>query len=287
MPFPRFARRAVALTAVVAVLASACGGQSLEEKVAKANDTDLSPAERCAAIDALYWEGGEAVPALHELAEDPDLTVALCAVQGLADIDDPDAMDEAADALASLIEEGREGDDPRLVVAELKALGGFGRTAAGAVRAVEQLALRRSSTPAEDKSLRKVRTVAIVTLGRIGSPSARSGLVEVIAIDAANAEAAALALVRIFRSDVAPLLPLLDRRRNLVLAYPLVDVGQRGTEDALVTALNRYGGIDLAEYYLNCGNRTLERAAQAWADRNGYTVMTTPGYRGGQWGSGV
>lgn len=286
MPPQGFARGVVAL-AVVAVLASGCGGESLDDTVAKAKDTDLSSAERCAAIDDLYWKGGEAVPALHELADDPDLTVARCAVQGLADIDDPDAQDDAADALASLIAAG-DADDPRLVVAELKALGSFGRASATVVRPVERLVLRRGATPAEDRAVRKVRQAAVVTLGRIGSPSARPTLVKVLATDAANAESAALALARIFRLDVTPLLPLLEQRRNLPLAYSLVDVGQHGTEDALVTALDRFGDIDLAEYYLNCGNRTLEKAARAWADRHGHYVMTSPGYGGGgQWGSGV
>lgn len=269
------------------MLASACGGESLDETVAKANDTDLSAAERCAAIDDLYWKGGEAVPALRDLADDPDLTVALCAVQGLADVDDPEAKDDAADALGSLIEEGAEDDEPRLVLAELNALGGFGRTGASAVAAVERLALRRDSTPAGDKVLRKIRGAAVVTLGRLGNPDAKATLVKVLSNDAANDEAAALALARIFRRDVTPLLPLLHQRSNLPLAYVLVDVGQRGTEDALVAVLDRYGDVDLAEYYLNCGNRTLETAADSWADRHGYTVTTSPGYGGDQWGSGV
>jgi hypothetical protein len=48
-----------------------------------------------------------------------------------------------------------------------------------------------------------------------------------------------------------------------------------------------YGDVDLAEYYLNCGNRTLEKAAHTWASQHGYTVYTTPGSGGGQWGQGV
>lgn len=61
-----------------------------------------------------------------------------------------------------------------------------------------------------------------------------------------------------------------------------------GTEDALVSALHRYGDdVELAEYYLNCGNGKLERAAEKWADDHGYTVFTHPGTGGGQWGSGA
>jgi len=273
-----------ALVAVVAVLASACGGESADDILAKARNTDLSPAERCSAIsDMAFWsfEEDDAVAPLRELAEDPNDKVARCAVETLGNLDNPDAVDAAADALVSLLED----DDPRLATAVLKALGPIGD--ASAVEPIERLALRHGTTPAEDKAGRELRRAAVVALGRIGSPHARSTLVRVLSTDAPNREAAGTALARIFQRDVTPLLPLLDERRNISLAFALVDVGQKGTEDALVTTLNRYGDLRLAEYYLNCGNGTLEKAARAWADRHGYTVMTSPGSGGGQWGSGV
>ena len=38
---------------------------------------------------------------------------------------------------------------------------------------------------------------------------------------------------------------------------------------------------------LNCGNGTLEEGAQPWADKHGYSVITTPGSHGGPvWGEG-
>ncbi|HWJ08198.1 MAG TPA: hypothetical protein VNS46_02420, partial [Nocardioides sp.] len=122
----------------------------------------------------------------------------------------------------------------------------------------------------------------------IGDPEARAALVKVLSTDPAISRDAATALARIYRNNVTPLLPLLDDPRNLSLAWALVDVGQAGTEDELIAALNSYGGVGLAEFYLNCGNRKLEDAAEAWAEAHGYSVTTFPSYGSGRpdWGSG-
>ncbi len=299
-------RRVTALVAAVALLAAGCGG-SVEDTLATAHDRDLSPGERCEAIRDLPDVGADAVEPLHELAADPSGKVAECARKALARVDDPDA----ADALVGLLRD----DDPGVVASAAEALGLIGDpdtvrplarlldsrssavlTAAlhalawigdpQAVAAIEELALRRGATPAADRAGREVRRMAVYALGEIGDRSARGTLVEVLGTDPSTARAAAWALVRLYRKDVSPLLPLLDDPRNLALAYALVDKGQPGTEDALVDALLSYGGLQLAEYYLNCGNRQLERAAHTWADRNGYTVYQAPGAGGGQWGSG-
>lgn len=283
MSFRGVVRRAVALTAVVAALASACGGESVDDVVARAKDSDLSTTQRCLAMIDLARKGEEGVAPLHELTDDPDPRIARCAVKGIAEVEDPDA----ANALVPLLED----DDPRVVAAALQALGRIG--AGGRIGdpsvgpAIERLALRRGATPAKDRSGREVRRAAVVALGRFGDPGARSTLVEVLSTDPANSRTAGVALARIFQEDVRPLLPLLDVRRDIALAFALVDVGQKGTEDALAAALKRYGGVELAEYYLNCGNRTLEKAAVAWADDHGRIVMPAPGSGGGQWGSGV
>lgn len=293
----------------MALLAGACGSESVDDMVAKAGDPDLSAVERCTAIISLANEGEEGVAPLHELAADPNRRVAACAVRWIAKIDDREAADELVDLLYD--------DDPVVVVSAATALGRIGEPATAhaiaqvltsrnraavtaalealgkigapeGLPAIERLALRRGATPAADKAGREVRQAAVVTLGQIGDPRARATLVRVLQNDPATAVPAAEALARIFRKNVTPLLPLLEDRRSLPLAFALVDVGQSGTEDALIAALNRYGGVGLAEYYLNCGNRKLENAAEAWAHAHGYSVTTFPSYGGGdrQWGSG-
>lgn len=307
---PRGVRRVprlVALAAVVALLAGACGG-SVEDTLAEARDRDLSPGERCDAIRDLWFEGEEAVAPLAELARDPSSKVARCAVKALTTIDDPEATDAlvallddrdpeiaagAAEALGSIRDPDTvpalvavlDSRDRAVVTAALQALGWIGEPEA--VPAIEKLALRRGATTAADRAGGEVRRAAVFALGEIGDRAARDTLVKVLGTDPAAARAAAYALVKLYRKDVTPLLPLLDDPRNLPLAYALVDKGQSGTEDALVDVLLDHGGLQLAEYYLNCGNRQLERAAYAWAGQHGYSVYQTPGAGGGQWGSGV
>lgn len=309
--FQNAVRRGVALLAAVVLLAGGCGDPaSVEDLVATANDRDNSAPERCGAIDQLSLEGEPAVAPLHRLTQDRNPRVARCALAGLEEISGPGA----AAALAGLLQD----DDPAVVVSAAKALGKIGgagvvddltrvlasrETAAvvAALRAlgrigdaraepaVARVALRHGATDAAERTARSVRGVAVATLGSLGDPRARSVLVHVLATEPANATAAGTSLARIYHKDVRSLLPLLDDPDNLALAFTLVDVGQRGTEDALVAVLHRYGGVTLAEYYLNCGNKQLERAAEDWAHAHGYDVITTPGYGsgGGQWGSGA
>ena len=70
-----------------------------------------------------------------------------------------------------------------------------------------------------------------------------------------------------------------DNYKELILK------GEAGTEWTLVGALNNYGDKEMAEVYLNCGNKILESAASDWAKSHGYDVMTFPtiGY-GIRWG---
>jgi hypothetical protein len=105
--------------------------------------------------------------------------------------------------------------------------------------------------------------------------------------DRANSGPAGRALTKIFAHRVGHLLPLLRDPANVRLAYALVDLGRPGTEEALVTVLMRHGDVTLAEYYLNCGNNQLERAAHRWAAAHGYTVTQMPGVPGNEWGSGL
>lgn len=253
-------------------------------------------------------EGAEAVDPLHELAADKDFKVARCAIRALGNIHGPAAVDAlasllsrrnpdvvllairqlsrpgAADAVRAMTG-ALESPHRNVVLAAVDALRAMGDQRA--VPALERLALRRDAASAVDKALSGVRLRAVQAIGELGTPAAKDTLIRVMQTDPPNARVAGYALARIFRKDVAPLLPLLQDSRNRPLAYALVDVGQKGTEDALAQALMSYGDVNLAEYYLNCGNGKLEDAAHDWAYSHGYTVTTTFGAGGGQWGSGL
>lgn len=305
---PRTARL-VSLGLVAALLTGACGSSektTFEDIVAKANDASVPAYARCSAMGDLARKGERAVDPLRRLTRDPNTRVAHCAREKLAGIKDPEAVDELVGLLTA--------KDHGLVVAATEALGSIGSPAAvrplmgllqssdGAVvvasvealavirdtralPAIEKLALQPGTTVTSEKAAAAVRRAAVVALGRIGDKSCQDTLVALLE-SGDGAGQAGTALTRIFHKDVRPLLPLLDDSRHIALAYALVDAGQEGTEDALATALLTYGDLSLAEYYLNCGNGRLEHAARVWADRNGYTVTTTPGLGGGgQWGS--
>jgi HEAT repeat protein len=308
VPFQRFSRRAVGLAAALALLATACG-ESVQGTIAKAEDATLSASERCNAIYGLSGEGEPAVAPLLALTDDPDAEVAECARKAIAYVDDADAADALVGLLgddnpavvASALEAlGHIGDrstarrvaraldssNPGVVLAAARALGRIGDP--GVVPALEKAALRRGANPAEDRAGRKARRLVVVALGDLGGPEVKSTLVQVLSSDPSSSRAAGTALAKIFAEDVTPLLPLLQDKRNVDLAFGLVDVGQPGTEGALVTALMRYGGGDLAKYYLNSGNGALEDAGRKWAHEHGYSVITIPGIGedGDTWGSG-
>jgi hypothetical protein len=66
-----------------------------------------------------------------------------------------------------------------------------------------------------------------------------------------------------------------------------IRLGQAGTEDVLIDALNKHGDEAMAVDYLNCGNGSLEAAAHQWAAERGHDIYTEEGVYGGhQWGEG-
>jgi hypothetical protein len=48
-------------------------------------------------------------------------------------------------------------------------------------------------------------------------------------------------------------------------------LGQSSTEPDLIRALQTFGDLPLAEFYLNCGRPSLEAAATNWAVEHDYT----------------
>jgi hypothetical protein len=105
---------------------------------------------------------------------------------------------------------------------------------------------------------------------------------------------AADSLVLIQKADpalVSDLMAALEESDTKFIAgnYPFyIRLGLAGTEDTLSRALDKNGTKDMCVDYLNCGNDKLAMAAESWAHKHGYTVITTPGsHNGPQWGEGV
>ena len=134
----------------------------------------------------------------------------------------------------------------------------------------------------------KVRSRAANKLGHLGDRSAEAGLVALLDDPATGGgNSASVALARLYLDQPTKLLHYLNAKATIRIYYGLVFVGADGTETSLASALLKRGDLEMAEFFLNCGNARLEQAAHDWADAHGYYVVTIPGSGGGQWGSGL
>jgi HEAT repeats/PBS lyase HEAT-like repeat len=66
-----------------------------------------------------------------------------------------------------------------------------------------------------------------------------------------------------------------DPRTIYYALYSFISIGGQDTTETLVKALKEQGNKNLALAYLNCGEPTLEKAAQDWATAKGYKVIKT------------
>lgn len=266
------ADREVALAAIGA-LAGIGGPEAVDALLSIAGTVppsdDFVAADRfVAAVEALGTVGGAAAIArLLELKVDEDMDVAagwLAAHDALEALDADDVQ-----ALASALSH----PDQAVRLEAIDRLGAIGGPAA-AKALIGQVG---SKTQA-------IRLAAIDALGEAGDSSATVTLVKALA-DGKAFSAASAALVSIHRDDAKPLLSYLKKKATVKVYLALIRIGQKGTESALVTALNTYGTKDMAVDYLNCGNATLEKAARGWASRHAYVVITMPGGGSVTWGT--
>lgn len=124
--------------------------------------------------------------------------------------------------------------------------------------------------------------LAVVVLGEVGDSRAETYLVERLANYRSSTREtiepefvrrrAAEALAKIFRSHVESLLPRLQSQSTVGIAYGIIGLGQSSTEPDLIRALQTFGDLPLAEFYLNCGRPSLEAAATDWGVEHGYTL---------------
>ena len=75
-----------------------------------------------------------------------------------------------------------------------------------------------------------------------------------------------------------------DRRKIENAVDSFVAIGQPEILADLVRLLDQQGNAEIAEIYLNSRNDQLERAARAWADRTGCTIIPSPGAQRVSWG---
>lgn len=127
-----------------------------------------------------------------------------------------------------------------------------------------------------------VRSRIAYVLGEMGDEEAIPALVSALKDGVSRA---GHALRKLHDNDPEKLVPLLEEEETVAIYGALISIGESGTEEALIRALNQHGYKRMAEDYLNSGNPDLEEAAEAWAEAHGYSVTRSPAGGGGPaWG---
>jgi HEAT repeat protein len=99
--------------------------------------------------------------------------------------------------------------------------------------------------------------------------------------------AAALAKISNPQAEKILLRFLKDKDKAVVvgaLAF-FIEMGIPGTEDLLIEAVNKYEHADVAKYFLNCGNITLEKAGRKLLKEYGLDIGKSEYRAGPRWGS--
>jgi hypothetical protein len=130
-------------------------------------------------------------------------------------------------------------------------------------------------------------------LARIGKPAVGTLMGQMKSSDQKVRFAAADALVMMVRFNpdaVSNLTQAFDNGSLGAIAnnYPFyIRLGQSGTEDLLLKALNAYFNRPMCLDYLNCGNQEIEEGSKKIAEARGYNIFSREGHHDGpQWGSG-
>jgi HEAT repeat protein len=64
-----------------------------------------------------------------------------------------------------------------------------------------------------------------------------------------------------------------------------IGIGKKEIIPILVSTIKNNGNKNMAEVYINCGDKELKKAAEDWAELNGYKVVSIPGSSALGWGS--
>jgi HEAT repeat protein len=216
----------------------------------------------------------KAVLPLIDLLNSKDLTIISSTIKALGGFKDPRAVDKLIEVLYTW------SDNSDIKDQITTALISIGKPA------VEPLiALLQKEDPL-------IREIACDILGKIGDVSAVEPLLEALNDKDFNVRfSAGEALNKLETTpEIESLIEAIQEKNlKIVAKYYVFYIlrGESGTEPILISALDKYGDVTMAEDFLNCGNNQLETGAEKWAERNGYEVV--PGFGGNtspQWGAG-
>ncbi|HPP52681.1 MAG TPA: HEAT repeat domain-containing protein, partial [Thermoguttaceae bacterium] len=251
---------------------------------------------REAAAEALVKLGPPSIPALREALKDQHSDVRHAAAKALGNLGDHESIPALREALKD------QDWHVRGIAAEV--LGKLGDR--------ESIPALREALKDEELSVRNAAAKALGKLGPEAIPALREALKDQ---DEDVGEAAAEALLHlgevpktkrdlVFWSCLTPngivfLRGIWPEAKEIMLTFlrdpdlptacraaeTLIRIGDPDTVPHLVRFLQERGSVEVAEWYLNCGQPALERAAREWAAARGYSVGTWPGgYGGPHWG---
>ena len=202
------------------------------------------------------------IPALREALKDEDRDVRRAAAEALAKLGDRDSIPALREALKD-----QDSDVRRAAAQALAKLGD------------------RESIPAFREALKDtagfVRHEAAGALLMLGEyPKSVSQMVELAACSGAYE------MLEVLWPEAKPRLLAGLRSEHEIhwAAWDLLHLGHQETIPALIEALDRHGTVEIAQWYLNCGEPSLEAAARSWAGARGYTIRTRPGSPSVGWG---
>jgi hypothetical protein len=157
---------------------------------------------------------------------------------------------------------------------------GIRRAAAEALAKLGEPAIPALREALKDEDFR-VRRAAIEALLMLGEyPKSVSQMVELAA------SSGAYGMLEVLWPEAKPRLLAGLRSEHEIhwAAWDLLHLGHQETIPALIEALHRHGTVVIAEWYLNCGEPSLEAAARRWAEAHRYTIRSVPGSPAVGWG---
>lgn len=147
----------------------------------------------------------------------------------------------------------------------------------------------------DKKSSPIARNCAAAALGDIGDSTAIDPLINAMTeYDTEFLPAFAVGALSIMCKDkdneklIAEKLVKLNDEFLIFGYHSLIHIGASGTEEFLISSLNKSGSISMAEDFMESGNDKLKDAGRKWADDNGYMLIEIPsfGSENKGWGSG-
>lgn len=226
---------------------------------------------RSAAASALGDIGDKkALSPLIELLNDPDGPVRLSAIYSIGELKDSRAVNSLNSILWS------ENSNSTEIRSAASALGKIG---APSIEALKYAMINGRSL---------VQEAAAQGFGEMGTPAVDT-LLSILTLSNMNIRLnAAYAISKINDPRAVDRLGIALAQNDMVMiagAYEYyIHLGSAGSESSLIQALNTYGNEQMAETYLNCGNKQLVEAATNWAQASGFRIFSMPGSSSAVWG---